>query len=324
MRSTKELSLLFVAVAALAGCGGGGGGGGEAPDAAAAPAPAPADSGSAPAPSPSASSPAPSPSPSAPAPSPSASAPSPAPAPSGPPVPEPWPSLASPQAGSTAAGGNDIEGLYRAGTSAVAFVDPDGKMSYLASDDASVFGSFLFDAQHLNWSFDSGTANVIGGVSSPVSGSGAWFAKNRFGGTYTAGGTSVGIDLSYAAENALAVSQESLAGTWSIDSMTLTVSPDGSFTGTVASTTEPCKLTGAVTQATPGSSKNLFRWSFVGTGAACTSPEIEIEPDAAYTGFSGILLTAAGTTPADGYYRTLVFHARTERASWWAAQLHKQ
>src|SRR5256885_723474 len=123
---TWGLAGLFAAVALLAACGGGGGG-------ASADAPSTAGPSSAPP-----SSPATPPSPSPPGPSPSPATPAP-PAPSPPAAGETLPSNDAPQAGSTTAVGNGVEGVWVvADDSFSGFAVIDAAGNYLSFDPAGI------------------------------------------------------------------------------------------------------------------------------------------------------------------------------------------
>jgi hypothetical protein len=295
MKTNITLTLSLLASLTLAACGGGGGGGGDAsatpssssassPSAANAPAsasnPTAASSPTA-ASTPDAASAPVSESISTPASSPAAtsnptaaSAPAAASAPTAASTPavngEPLPMLASPQAGSTAAVGNGVEGIWTTLSgisSTTAFIDPQGNLSALNS-----IGSFgmseLFGvvaATSPNWTLTSGWTMITGFSYTTTTGSGSFARNAAFSGSYVENGNTVNLSWTYDAANALAVTQSSVAGTWAEATSSLTIANDGTLTGTLSG----CPVNGTLLLATPGSNKNLYTLSVTGTTTTC-------------------------------------------------------
>ena len=293
----------------LSACGGGGGGDGGMPLLPAIP--------SAPAPVANAPSPAP--------------APAPVPGPNRDPVPgsEPLPSLSAPQPGSTAEAGNDSEGIYLSLLD-LALVGADGS---IASRDAigTLWGSIKVTG--LDWSFNPDTEYYFIDAS-PVTGSGTFSPKKSMSGTYTYGthGPSTFGPMYYAAENALAVTQDSVVGQWAnTDSnfgvgVSIDVDATGAFTGTTAGVqVGNCRISGTLAQAQPGTSKNMYGLRFTAVNASDDSKgACKLVTSLPYSGPAAILLMPAGTFDSNGYFRSVVFMARTATGATLRAGLRKQ
>lgn len=308
-KATLTLSLLASLV--LVACGGGGGGDSSSSatpssSSASSPSAASAPAASAPAAStPAASTPA------------AASAPAQASAPalSG----EQLPSLTSPQAGSTAAAGNGVEGIWtsQSGISkTTALIDPQGNIS-----DLNTVGGFgmseLFGvvaATAPNWTLTSGVAFIGGFYYPTTSGSGTFAANQTFAGSYVENGNTVSLSWNYDAANALAVTQSSVAGTWAQTGSSLTIANDGTLSGSLSN----CPVSGTLLLATPSSSKNLFTLSVTGTSTTCT-----LQSGATYSGNAAIaFLPITGSTL---YSRSIIFIIKSANNSTIAyGQLKKQ
>jgi hypothetical protein len=290
MKTNITLTLSLLASLTLAACGGGGSGGGDAsatpssssassPSVASAPAsastPAAASvpaAASAPA---SESVPAAASAPvseSVPA---TASAPAAASAPASPSTPavngEPLPVLASPQAGSTAAVGNGVEGIWttQSGISlTTAFIDPQGNVSALNSIGSfgmsELFG--VIAATSPNWTLTSGWTMINSFYYATTAGSGSFAQNAAFSGSYVENGNTVNLSWSFDVANALAVTQSSVTGTWAEATSSLTIANDGTLTGTLSG----CPVTGTLLLTTPSSNKNLYTLSVTGTSTTCT------------------------------------------------------
>jgi len=300
MKTRLPLIISMLGSFALAGCGGGGGGGGSTSDAQAA---APASSASAPA---AASAPA------------VASAPVPASAPAV--TGEALPSLSAPQAGSTAATGNGFEGIWTQQSSTsrlTALIDPSNNISYTSAVFSLVtsmfFGTMTTAAP--NWSLTNGFETLSNFLYPATSGSGTFTANQTLTGSYVANNNTVNLSLNYDPANALAVSQSSVAGTWTQSVTTMTVDNAGGFTGSFLG----CGVAGTLALTTPGSSKNLYTMTVSGTTTSCT-----LRSGVTYTGNAAItFLPVSGSTTL--YQRTIVYHVKAADNSVIASgQLAKQ
>ncbi|MDH6167245.1 hypothetical protein M2282_002394 [Variovorax boronicumulans] len=299
---------VLAAGVAVTGCGGGGGGGGVgfplppvAPAAPAATAPAPAP-------------------PSAPSTPPNRD-----------PVPgsEPLPSLSAPQAGSTAAVGNDSEGIY-VSLLDLALVGADGA---IASKDhiGTLWGSIKVTG--LDWSFNPDTAYYFIDAS-PVTGSGTFTPKKTMKGTYVYGKREPSAfgPLTYATENALAVSQDSVVGKWANpDSnfgvgLSIEVDATGAFTGKTAGVqVGNCSISGVLAQAQPGTSKNMYGFKLSAADASTDGKDAcKLKTDRPYLGPAAIVLVPAGTFDSNGYFRSIFFLVRTTNGATLSAGLRKQ
>lgn len=295
-----------VGVTACGGGGGGGGGGMPMLPMGVVPTPAPA-----PAPSP---------------------APAPAPAENRDAVPgsEPSPSLSAPQAGSTAAVGNDSEGIYAAGVRGLAFVGADGSIAR-SFTVGTLWGSLKLTG--LDWSFNPDTEFSFLSVSQ-ATGSGTFAPKKTMNGTY-AYGTRDPADfgpLTYTIENALAVSQASVVGTWSNNDsslgVTVRVDDKGVFTGTTSGAeVGQCTLSGTVALAQPGSAKNMYELKLKAVNAAMASKddcELTLATAGSYVGPAAIGLVPAGVFESNGYFRSLMFLIRSNTGATLLVGLRKQ
>lgn len=296
-----------VCVAGLAGCGGGGGGGegGGMPmlpvPPVAAPAPAPAPP------------------------------PAPAPAPNRDPVPgsEPLPSLSAPQAGSTAAVGNDSEGIY-VSLLDLTLVGADGS---IASKDhiGTMWGSIKVTG--LDWSFNPETAYYFIDAS-PVTGSGTFTPKKTMNGNFSHGNreSSAFGPRNYATENALAVSQDSVTGKWgNPDSnygvgISIEVDATGAFTGTTAGVqVGNCAISGILAQAQPGTSKNMYGFKLNAVdGSTDGKNACKLKTDHSYLGPAAIVLVPAGSYDSNGYFRSIFFLVKTANGATLTAGLRRQ
>jgi len=229
---------------------------------------------------------------------------------------EAGPSLASPQAGSTAAvGGN--EGIYES-MFGYTYVGVDGSIARKFTV-GSLFGSIAVTG--LNWVFNAGTEFLFV-TASPTTGSGTFTPKTSMDGTYANGGGSPASfgPVSYSTANALAVSQASVAGTWTASDtlgigISLTVDPSGAFTGTTSGVQiGSCTLSGTVALSEPGTAKNMYGLTLNAVNAAASpsaSDACKLETTGSYTGPSAIVFLPAGIYTSNGYFRYLSFLART-------------
>ncbi|MGJ7613086.1 MULTISPECIES: hypothetical protein [unclassified Variovorax] len=293
-----------VCAAGLAGCGGGGGGSGGMPMLPVLPAAAPAPASSPP--------------------------PAPAPAPNRDPVPgsEPLPSLSAPQAGSTAAVGNDSEGVYVT-LLGLTYVGADGAIAR-QFNVGSLWGSIRVSG--LNWTFNPDTTFYFVKASA-VTGSGTFSPKVSMDGTYAyeSRGSSAFGPLRYAVENALSVSQDSVVGKWAnADTsfgigVSIEVNAKGAFTGTTTGAqVGNCSISGTVSQAQPGTSKNMYGLTMkaVNTGTD-TKTACQLNTTLPYAGPAVISLAPAGNFESNGYFRGISFLVKGGAGATLSANLRK-
>ncbi|HEY1589756.1 MAG TPA: hypothetical protein VGG00_08480, partial [Rhodanobacter sp.] len=129
------------------------------------------------------------------------------------------------------------------------------------------------------------------------SGSGTYTAQQAFAGTYLENGTTQTLAWTYDPANALAVTQASVAGTWSEPNTSLTIGSDGTLTGTITN----CAVTGTLMLTTSGSSQNLYTMNVTtGTsGGSCPAAGKTLSGNAAI-----VFLPISGSTL---YLRTILF-----------------
>lgn len=210
------------------------------------------------------------------------------------------PSLLSPQPGSTADVGEIAEGIYesdidrRFGTG-YTFIGPDGTIALPLGDTDAIFGSVAVTGA--NWTFSPNTRQAYASGFGPASvkGSGTFSPKLSMQGKW--GGATESVEhgpLAYSPANALAVSQSSVAGTWTSNSInyaaSITVDRNGAFRGTTDGRyTARCDISGSIEQFQPGTAKNMFKVSLW----APYSPYCILA--SSYTGLGGIALVADGS-----------------------------
>ena len=284
------ISLTFSSVVLLSACGGGGSGG--------------ADENRQPASAPAAAAPASAASSTVPSTDLPTSASAPAAASSPATVGEALPSLANPQAGSTAQTGTNAEGIWTTNSltnRTIALVDPDGNISSLNAIGSIVtsalYGVISYSPQA--WTLTSGLSfnNML--FAYPTnSGSGTYSPRNTFSGSYVANGATTEFSSNYDAANALSVTQQSVAGTWTQSSTSLTIADDGSFTGKLSG----CDVSGKMLLATPGSNRNMYAVTMsVAPATYCSVPA-----GTTYTGNAAILFVPI--TGSNGYRRTVLYN----------------
>ncbi|RBB32232.1 hypothetical protein DPV79_39110 [Burkholderia reimsis] len=176
---------------------------------------------------------------------------------------EVMPSLKTPQTGSTAASANDPTGIWSVSTgtlpnTTIALVDPHNNLTTL-----NVTGSIPMSSDFTNlavtgnaWSISSGTNfNVMTGFTTKIGNStGTDSAKQTLSGSLNRGGTASNFAWTYNAENALAVTQASVSGTWATSGASFMVGSDGTVSGTLSG----CNMSGTLLLATPGSNQNMY------------------------------------------------------------------
>ncbi|MBB5192745.1 hypothetical protein HNQ50_003499 [Silvimonas terrae] len=238
------------------------------------------------------------------------------------PTPTPIPTVQNPQAGSTAAVGNGIEGYWTTALSllsptssvkSIAIVAPDGQLQAFSYGANSYYtGTLSFSGT--SWS--AAGESIINSTDGAYSDSGTFVAKTSI----TDPSNSALTFDTYANANGLAVTQGDLIGTWGSALNKITVNGSGSFTGT-SNVSGTCNVTGSITQYDASSSKNIFRVAFTtsqGVGTTCNAPAGQT-----YTGLAVIDLINAGSTASPNYVRTLEVIASVPHASYLWLQLPK-
>jgi hypothetical protein len=255
----------------------------------------------------------------------------PPPAPNRDPVPgsEPMPSLSAPQAGSTAAAGNDSEGIY-VSLLDLTLIGNDGSVAS-KNHIGTLWGSIKVTG--LDWSFNPDTEYYFIDAS-PVTGSGTFAPKKTMSGNYAYDGRAASKfgPLNYAVENALAVSQDSVVGEWANpDSnfgvvMSIEVDAAGAFSGTTAGVlVGNCGISGTLAQAQPGTSKNMYGFRLKAVDASTDGKgACKLKTDQAYLGPAAIVLVPAGSFDSNGYLRSIFFLVRTGNGATLTAGLRKQ
>ncbi|MDM0104648.1 hypothetical protein QTH97_06880 [Variovorax sp. J22R24] len=228
---------------------------------------------------------------------------------------EPAPSLRAPQPGSTAAVGNDSEGVYES-IFGYAYVSASGKV-VRQFNVGLLWGSI--DISGSNWIFNPETEYTFVTVD-PVTGSGTFSPKASMDGTYSRRGSASAFGpLTYSFANALAVDQTSVAGTWSTPDtlgmgMSIMVDKTGAFAGsTSGSRIGVCKLSGTLLLAEPDSAKNAYATTLNAENAATgTESKCQLLSDMPYVGPSAIVFHPAGRYVTNGYFRTIALTIRQE------------
>ncbi|SFM30984.1 hypothetical protein SAMN05444747_104217 [Variovorax sp. OV329] len=221
---------------------------------------------------------------------------------------EPRPDLLAPQPGSTAAVGNGSEGIYGSIAGDVALIGASGKLLRKSSGDW-IIGSITTTG--LNWVFNPETIQFM--FSDPVTGSGTFSPLKSMDGTFSAGGRSSTPwgPLTYSVENALAVNQLSVQGSWQSDGavgLSLAIDSQGKFTGTTNGySVGNCAITGTLTQAEPSTSKNMFAVHIDVPNNSATQGQMACTLGTSpLDGLAAIVLTPAGTYVGNGYFRSIV------------------
>ncbi|WP_109483816.1 hypothetical protein [Paraburkholderia sp. C35] len=233
---------------------------------------------------------------------------------------ESLPDLTHPQTGSTADVGNGLEGIWSTSgaTRTYATIDPANNLQYVDSigtlATTQFFGSIIPTSS--TWVLNTGIKYFGGFFYTASSGSGAFSAKQTFNGSYVANGSTVNVSWIYDAANALAVTQSSVAGSWTETNTSLTVDNAGAVSGTISS----CPISGTLLLTTPLSKKNLYTLTVTvsGTATLCTV--------ASGTTFSGqAAIVFLPITGSSLYKRTIFFAVKTADNSGYAiGQVSKQ
>jgi len=166
----------------------------------------------------------------------------------------------------------------------VAFISPEGKI-YQRGNFINLVGTLAFSAGSWQLSPDSLSNSWA------ASGSGTYTGKSALSGMVTinsAVSSTYALTLSYDDNNARAVTQESMAGTWA--SFGAVIDKDGNLSAR-DSTWGNCAYSGTVKLHTPGSHKNLFDFTMNVAdldGSCHTAAK-------SYTGLAVILTFSDGT-----------------------------
>jgi hypothetical protein len=207
------------------------------------------------------------------------------------------PSLSTPQAGSTAATGTGAEGVC------VAFVDPQNNLSVLTAAGTFVDDEFfgVVSTSGTSWTLSSGFDFDMGVFVHPTtSGSGTYVPKQSFTGSYVTSAGTTNVAWTYDPVNALSVTQQSVTGTWSETSSSMTIASDGSLTGTLSG----CSVSGTMLLATAGTNQNLYEL----TVSAAASTSCQMPAGLVYTGSAAIVFLPI--TGSNGYARTIVYSVK--------------
>ncbi|MBN3817273.1 hypothetical protein G3N57_11905 [Paraburkholderia sp. Se-20369] len=190
---------------------------------------------------------------------------------------EALPSLASPQAGSTAATATGPIGIWTAsgslGYETIALVDPHNKLTTMNTLGVIVMSDDFTNltVNGTTWSVSSGINfdDRTGVIKQIDSGSGAYSAKQTLSGTIVRAGTPSNFTWTYNAENALSVTQDSVVGTWATTNASFTIGSGGAVSGTLGG----CNMGGTVLLATPGSNQNMYDMTLTASASTgCSVP----------------------------------------------------
>lgn len=221
---------------------------------------------------------------------------------------EALPSLTTPQAGSTAATATGPIGIWSAsgnlGYSTIALIDPHNNLSTL-----NLLGSFVMSNDFTNltvngstWSLAQGInfAGTSGIVTKIDSGSGAYSPQQTLSGTISRNGTASNFTWTYNAANALAVTQDSVVGTWATTNASFAIASGGTLTGTLSG----CNLTGTLLLSTPGSSQNMYDM----TVTASASTGCKLPAGVPLSGSAAIMFVPI--TGTNGFQRSILYVLR--------------
>jgi hypothetical protein len=189
------------------------------------------------------------------------------------------PSLSTPQAGSTAATGTGAEGVWTSTSvtqHSVAFVDPQNNLSVLTAAGTFVDDEFfgVVSTSGTSWTLSSGFDFDMGVFVHPTtSGSGTYVPKQSFTGSYVTSAGTTNVAWTYDPVNALSVTQQSVTGTWSETSSSMT-------------------------------NQNLYEL----TVSAAASTSCQMPAGLVYTGSAAIVFLPI--TGSNGYARTIVYSVK--------------
>jgi hypothetical protein len=221
-------------------------------------------------------------------------------------------SLAYPQTGSTASFAQaGPQGIYADGRRTVIIDASNYMVGYELYTSSYDFGTVIADGN--TWTLGPGGTYVSGGFYGANAGSGTFSPKGSLAGN-TKGIGFLRFDLPYDSANALAVSLPSLSGVWTASfgskgTLSVSINPDGSFSGQVVSSSSfvICTVSGTVSQKEPGSFKNMFSLSLSASGGLGCPLQIMTT----YQGAGAILYSPVGDFVGNGYRRGLTFFAKT-------------
>jgi hypothetical protein len=226
--------------------------------------------------------------------------------------------------------GNDSEGVYESGLG-YTFVGASGEIAHDLGT-GTLFGSITVSG--LNWVFNPDTQfhDEDTDALSPATGAGALSPKSSMNGSYATsdGPLSTFGPVTYSTANALAVSQGSVAGTWSggnLDAgVSIAVDSTGTFTGTTSGALiGTCSLAGTIVQSQPGTAKNMYRVVMNVLDTAMTDDDAcTLGNNLAYTGPAAIVLTPAGPLDSSNGFRNISLLIRTDSGSTLSVNLLKQ
>jgi hypothetical protein len=218
---------------------------------------------------------------------------------------EALPSLTSPQAGSTALTGTNAEGIWTSPPGLyhdLALIDSNSNISSLSVLGTSVMDEFygVISATPQAWTLTSGWDVSAFLVYPTTAGSGTYVPQKTFTGSYVANGNTTNISWNYDAANALSVTQESVAGTWSQPGTSMTIGNDGSLTGTLSG----CNVSGTILLTDAGTNHNMYTTTIsAAAGTSCAMPAGMV-----YTGNAAI--TFVPITGSNGYQRTILYSVK--------------
>lgn len=196
---------------------------------------------------------------------------------------DPTACITAPQPGSTAAVGNEIEGMWRRKQTGLGFMMIDSSLNsvgwtYGGEPGGNFDGTMSYSASNGSWQFDSGVTSAYAAQWSPLTGQGTFTPKSTISGTYSTDSTGAqstfGPWFYDVPTNSLALSQDMLQGTWGFSEnnivMSIEVGPDGSFTGSspASSTLGACAFTGTVQLREPGTKKNSLKFAMTSANTA--------------------------------------------------------
>ena len=228
---------------------------------------------------------------------------------------EPAPTLDAPQPGSTATTGDGRQGIYQDFVG-YTFISPKGRLNRKGQQDW-FFGSI--EGNGAAWSFRRPTlSRSTSSGFSFITGSGTFEPRKSMSGTFSKDGQNLSSPwgpLDYSPANALAVTQEALAGKWRTTAndgleMSIEIDATGAVTGrTTGSQLGTCTVTGSIRQTEPATSRNLFDVAFTLANAATgTEVACAFAKDGEFIGLGGVVMLAASIFPEEGAYRTFYFN----------------